>query len=167
VLPDNLNLGTSTVTISDSSSTTYHTFKSEEFRKPEFKVSSSKLTSSAAYVSKSHAIVKTSAAYYAGGNLSGAKANHTVTVTESSYTPPTNDLYGYRFGKYVPYWYNWWSGSSTSTNMKSKSLSGETDINGEHHVKIDFKKSELNPPKPLSCTTSTYIIDKNNQTLRN
>src|SRR6187399_655281 len=90
-LPDNANLGYARIDLATSSSlsgSSYsHQFKIQEFRRPEFEVSTKVETEAPHFVGDS-AMVSVEAKYYAGGGLANADTNWTVSAQPTNYTPP-------------------------------------------------------------------------------
>jgi alpha-2-macroglobulin len=172
-LPDNANLGYARVDLSTSSSVSgssfAHQFQIQEFRRPEFEVTTKVETEAPHFVGAS-ANVAVEAKYYAGGGLANADANWTVTATPTNYTPPNRG--DYTFGTWIPWWhmrsydydgeissrggYNP-GGASITQNFK-----GVTDASGKHLLKMDFES--VNPPRPYSISASASVQDVNRQT---
>jgi alpha-2-macroglobulin len=160
-LPDNANLGYARIEISTNSSlpgsTTQHQFQIQEFRRPEFEVTS-KVETEAPHFVGGNALVSVEAKYYAGGGLANAETNWTVTATATSYTPPNRD--DFTFGTWEPWWriydHDGRGGSSTQT------FKGVTDAAGKHLLKIDF--DSVKPPRPYTITAASSVQDVNRQT---
>lgn len=171
-LPDNANLGYSRIDLSTSSSiagTSFaHTFQIQEFRRPEFEVST-KVMSEAPHFVGGKADLAVEAKYYAGGGLANAEANWTVNASPTNYTPPNRG--DFTFGTWVPWW---WGGYDYDGEMgygrgrpsygggSSQSFKGVTDASGKHLLKVDFES--VNPPRPYSVVASASVQDVNRQT---
>ncbi len=164
-LPDNANLGYTRIELSTNSSiagnTHSHQFQVQEFRRPEFEVTT-KVESEAPHFVGGKADLSVEAKYYAGGGLANAETNWTVTATPTNYTPPNRD--DFTFGTWVPWWgihdsgvYGRGFGGGTSQAFK-----GVTDASGKHLLKIDFQS--VNPPRPYSVSASASVQDVNRQT---
>ncbi|MDQ3713971.1 MAG: MG2 domain-containing protein, partial [Acidobacteriota bacterium] len=165
-LPDNMNLGQSSVEITGAGSSTYHYFQVQEFRRPEFEVTARVETEAPHFVGSS-ANVSVEAKYYAGGGLANADANWTVTATSTNYTPP--NLGDYTFGTWVPWWnYRGYDYESDSGGYRpggqstSQTFKGVTDASGKHLLKIDFES--VKPPRPYNISASVSVQDVNRQT---
>jgi alpha-2-macroglobulin len=167
-LPDNMNLGQAYVQLgTDQGSYSYsHPFQVQEFRRPEFEVSTKVETEAPHFVGKS-ANVSVEAKYYAGGGLANADANWTVTATPTNYTPPNRG--DYSFGTWTPWWgmrsYDYEGGYNVSGRVgagSSKTFKGITDASGKHLLKIDFES--VNPARPYSITAAASVQDVNRQT---
>jgi uncharacterized protein YfaS (alpha-2-macroglobulin family) len=158
-LPDNVNLGQTTVVLGTGSSlsgnSNYHYFQVQEFRRPEFEVNA-KVETPAPHFVKSNAMVSVEAKYYAGGGLANAEANWTVSSTATNYVPPKRG--DFNFGKWVPWWRYGGNDSATST----QSFKGITDPSGKHLLKVDFE--DANPPRPYSVRAEARVQDVNRQT---
>lgn len=170
-LPDNANLGYTRIDLSTNSSipggTYAHSFQIQEFRRPEFEVST-KVMSEAPHFVGGKADLAVEAKYYAGGGLANAETNWTVTATPTNYTPPNRG--DFSFGTWVP----WWGGFDYDGEMSygrgrpyygggsSQSFKGVTDASGKHLLKVDFES--VNPPRPYSVTAAASVQDVNRQT---
>ena len=162
-LPDNANLGYSRIDLSTSTSLpggTYgHQFQVQEFRRPEFEVST-KVETEAPHFVGGKADLSVEAKYYAGGGLANADANWTVTATPTNYTPPNRG--DFTFGTWVPWWRVYDYDGRGSYGGITQSFKGVTDASGKHQLKIDFES--VNPPRPYSVRASASVQDVNRQT---
>ena len=161
-LPDNANLGYGRVNFYFDKAMKgplkySHGFQVQEFRRPEFEVTSKVATQAPHFVGNS-ANVEVNAKYYAGGGLANAKVNWTVRAAATNYTPPNRG--DYVFGSWVP----WWGRSYRNNNYagSTKSFQGVTDASGKHNLKIDFES--VKPPRPYRVTASSSVQDVNRQT---
>ncbi len=166
-LPDNANLGYSRIDLSTNTSLSggnfAHQFQIQEFRRPEFEVST-KVDSEAPHFVGGQADLSVEAKYYAGGGLANAETNWTVTATPTNYTPPNRG--DYTFGTWIPWWriYDYsdhggiWPGGQSIT----QTFKGVTDASGKHLLKIDFES--VKPPRPYSVRASASVQDVNRQT---
>ncbi len=161
-LADNANLGNSYVqfffngTVDNSPDYT-HTFQIQEFRRPEFEVTSSVVTEAPHFVGNS-ANLEVEAKYYAGGGLANADVNWNVRATATNYTPPNRS--DYVFGSWVPWWYS--SNRNDYYAGNTQNFKGVTDASGKHNLKIDFES--VKPPRPYRITASSSVQDVNRQT---
>ena len=160
-LADNANLGYSRVHFYFNSEPKgsvqfTHNFQIQEFRRPEFEVTSRIASEAPHFVGKS-ANVEVNAKYYAGGGLANAQVNWRVRANATSYTPPNRSEY--IFGSWVPWWYSnrRYGGGGTTQTFK-----GVTDAAGKHNLKIDFES--VKPPRPYRVTASSSVQDVNRQT---
>ncbi|MCW5961637.1 MAG: hypothetical protein KIS76_15850 [Pyrinomonadaceae bacterium] len=159
-IPDNANLGYSRIDLSTTSSLggdqTSHSFQIQEFRRPEFEVTSKVETEAPHFVGDS-AKVSVEAKYYAGGGLANADVNWNVTATPTNYTPPNRDEY--IFGTWTPWWYR---GYNNYYGGNTQNFKGVTDAGGKHILKIDFES--VKPPRPYNIVASSSVQDVNRQT---
>jgi uncharacterized protein YfaS (alpha-2-macroglobulin family) len=167
-LPDNANLGYARIDLSTTSSVTgdtySHQFQIQEFRRPEFEVTT-KVDSEAPHLVGGKADLSVEAKYYAGGALANAEALWTVTASPTNYTPPNRG--DFIFGTWVPWWrvYDYGDfgfGGRGGRGGMTQTFKGVTDAGGRHHLKIDFQS--VNPPRPYSIAASAAVQDVNRQT---
>ncbi|MCB1025361.1 MAG: hypothetical protein KDB79_13280, partial [Acidobacteria bacterium] len=161
-LADNANLGGSYVQFFfggtvDSSPDYTHRFQIQEFRRPEFEVSSSVVSEAPFFVGDS-ANVEVEAKYYAGGGLANADVNWNVRATATNYTPPNRG--DYVFGSWVPWWYS--SNRNDYYGGSTQNFKVITDASGKHNLKIAFES--VKPPRPYRITASSSVQDVNRQT---
>lgn len=165
-LPDNANLGYSRIDFTTNTPIAggahTHQFQIQEFRRPEFEVST-KVETEAPHFVGGKADLSVEAKYYAGGGLANADANWTVTASPTNYTPPNRG--DFTFGTWVPWWriydYGDYSGRDSYGGI-TQSFKGVTDASGKHQLKIDFES--VNPPRPYSVRASASVQDVNRQT---
>ncbi|MEZ5308177.1 MAG: alpha-2-macroglobulin family protein [Pyrinomonadaceae bacterium] len=159
-LPDAANLGYGRVEFRSKSgvagSVYSHSFQIQEFRRPEFEVSSKVVSEGPHFVGGS-ANVEVEAKYYAGGGLANAQTNWVVSATPTNYTPPNRS--DYVFGTWVPWWYG---GRDFYSPGNTQYFQGKTDASGKHNLKINFES--VNPPRPYSISASSSVQDVNRQT---
>ncbi|HEX8367883.1 MAG TPA: alpha-2-macroglobulin family protein [Pyrinomonadaceae bacterium] len=170
-LPDNMNLGYASIQLgtNEGSYLHGHQFQVQEFRRPEFEVTTKVETEAPHFVGAS-ANVAVEAKYYAGGGLANADANWNVTATPTSYTPPNRG--DFTFGTWVPWWrmsnydydgeVSYRGGYNPRGGGTSQAFKGVTDASGKHLLKIDFES--VNPPRPYSITAAASVQDVNRQT---
>jgi len=163
-LPDNANLGYARIDLSTNSnisgSSHTHQFQIQEFRRPEFEVSS-KVETAAPHFVGGHAMLSVEAKYYAGGGLANAETNWTVTANAINYTPPNRD--DFIFGTWTPWWrFNEYGGRGGYYGGSSQSFKGVTDAGGKHWLKVDFES--VKPPRPYTITAASSVQDVNRQT---
>ncbi len=155
-LTDTMNLGYAQLYISGLGYTHYHQVQVQEFRRPEFEVST-KVNSEAPHFVGGKADLSVEAKYFAGGGLANAEANWVVTANPTNFTPPNRDEF--TFGKWFPWWRNYgedYNGRTTQT------FKGVTDASGIHRLKIDFES--VKPPRPYTISASSSVQDVNRQT---
>src|SRR5205085_4115664 len=105
-LPANMNLGNAQVEFETKSAmkafdneTYTHSFQVQEFRRPEFEVTTKTESEGPIFVGD-RADVSVAANYFAGGGLQNAEVKWEVRSTPTNFTPPNRD--DYAFGKWIP-----------------------------------------------------------------
>ena len=171
-LPEEVNLGYANIYLSTSgsisgvsSTTYYHSFQIQEFRRPEFEVTARNETTGP-YFAGGEAIVAVEAAYYAGGPLPNADVTWYVNSTPTNYNPP--NWPDFTFGTWTPWW---WYGyfyeaeygySGYDSGYDSETFTGITDSTGNHYLKMEFDTT--GEPRPYSILASSSVMDVNRQT---
>ena len=137
----------------------YHNLNVQEFRRPEFEVSTTVL-SEEPHLLLGSATVEAKASYYAGGALGNSDVQWSVTSSPSSYTPPGRSEY--TFGEWSPWWNMgcWWI-PRPSIGGDYQSFEGKTDGDGTHLLGMEFV--EMYPPKPTSVSVTASVADVNRQ----
>ncbi len=168
-IPDNANLGYSrvdfTVPGSGSPPSYSHQFQVQEFRRPEFEVTT-KVESEAPFFVGGKANLSVEAKYYAGGGLANADANWNVSASPTNYTPPNRG--DYTFGVWAPWWrvydYGEYGGGRgyPSGALSYQAFKGVTDASGKHLLKVDFES--VNPARPYTISAAASVMDVNRQT---
>jgi len=167
-IPDNANLGSGYIEFKRQGSTGsdfYHQFQIQEFRRPEFEVTT-KVESEGPHFVGDSALVGVEAKYYSGGGLANAETNWTVTATATNYTPPNRD--DFTFGTWTPWWriydndFYGGRGGGGYYSGSSQTFKGVTDAGGKHLLKVDFES--VKPPRPYTVTASAAVMDVNRQT---
>ncbi|HQU81869.1 MAG TPA: alpha-2-macroglobulin family protein [Pyrinomonadaceae bacterium] len=160
-LPENINLGYQKLELRPENegwkNVFTHQFQVQEFRRPEFEVSAKREENTPLYVGDSAQVV-TEAKYFAGGALSKAETNWTVTATPTSYTPPNRD--DFTFGKFIPWWRYYYDGDSYKTTTET--FKGATNFEGKNHLAIDLVSA--NPARPYNVKAEARVQDVNRQT---
>jgi uncharacterized protein YfaS (alpha-2-macroglobulin family) len=162
-LPKTPNLGYASVQLEAEGRLTgnaYHGFQIQEFRRPEYEVSTQ--VSTGAPMIGGSADVTVNASYFAGGGLQDAEVHWNLSASETTFTPPNRD--DFSFGVWVPWWgwgRRWWDDGSSYQPPQSWNHDGKTDASGAHVLHLDFVS--VNPPGPRSVTASATVIDVNRQ----
>ena len=171
-LPDNANLGGANVTLDlegASAPSHWHSFQIQEFRRPEFEVSS-KVSEGPHFVG-GFADITAKATYFAGGGLANADINWRVTASPSGFVPPKQGKYTFGGAAYTPFlgWGGPYGGRSGGGRygpppsvVSSKSLAGKTDGAGAHQVRVHF--DALSTPRTQSVNARATLQDVNRQT---
>ncbi|HRE89549.1 MAG TPA: Ig-like domain-containing protein, partial [Myxococcota bacterium] len=144
-LPKTPNLGSANIRfitgLGRPGSEYYHSFEIQEFRRPEFEVSST--VSEGPHIVGGSATVSVTASYFAGGPLPNTAVNWSVSTSPTNFTPPNQS--DFIFGEWVP----WWGyGGGENWNNNYQSFEGRTDGSGTHRLGLDFKSVE--PARPTS-----------------
>jgi uncharacterized protein YfaS (alpha-2-macroglobulin family) len=157
VLPKTPNLGYASILFTARGKKTGqygHSFQIQEFRTPEYEVSST--ASEGPHMVGEGADVTVKAAYYAGGGLANADVNWQVRSEPTNFTPPGRDEFV--FGTFEP----WWTYRYNQPNQtKWDQFQGKTDATGQHILHIDFLS--INPPRPMSLIAEAHVQDVNRQ----
>jgi uncharacterized protein YfaS (alpha-2-macroglobulin family) len=157
-LPGTMNLGYAFVQLQADQATLsgnsdQHYIQVQEFRRPEFEVSTQ--ANEGPFFVKGFAETTVSASYYAGGGLPNAEVNWSVTSQPTVFTPPNRQ--DFTFGEWVPWW-RVWNGNNES---HTETFSGRTDAAGKHRLRIDF--DSVKPPRASSVTATASVMDVNRQ----
>jgi uncharacterized protein YfaS (alpha-2-macroglobulin family) len=163
-LPENANLGYAQLIIHPVgtlsgiySSSHYHSFQIQEFRRPEFEVSARNETTGPYFVG-GYAMVAVEAKYYAGGPLPNADTSWYVTASPTNYQPP--NWPGFSFGFWTPWWfYDYYNNGDRG--VTGESFEGRTDASGNHYLRLDFDSME--EPRPYSVIAEATVFDVNRQ----
>ncbi len=171
-LPATMNLGNANLSFDALPKTNYaglqhsHNFQVQEFRRPEFEVSTS--ASENTNIIGGHSNVTVTASYYAGGTLNNAEVNWEATATPTNYTPPNRS--DYTFGKWTPWWislsdgyhgFGRYYGGAESSNSVTESFQAKTSPNGTHNLRVDF--DSVDPAQPTSLNVQASVMDVNRQ----
>lgn len=170
-IPDNANLGDASISLEykgqqKQESSYQHRVNIQEFRKPEFEITTTHLAPAALYMHSSRSsfvIASTSAKYYAGGPLTGAEVRWSIQPSQTRYTPPGH--MHYRFGSHDSFFWRKWGYSGRSdfpVSYPSYAFTGKTGFDGKHEIKIEFRGIE-DCPSCISVSAHSSVIDINNQ----
>ncbi|HEX6764244.1 MAG TPA: Ig-like domain-containing protein, partial [Polyangiaceae bacterium] len=161
-LPKNANLGGASVMLElvgpaggRDDRRYYHSFKIEEFRRPEFEVNAE--TTEGPHFVGNHAIATLRATYYAGGSLPDSDVRWNVSATDASFSPPNRS--GYHFGK-PPERFHWFFRGDRSRSA-TETWEARTSAGGEHRLRIDF--DALDPAYPRALELEASVSDVNRQ----
>jgi alpha-2-macroglobulin len=169
-IPEAVNLGYAQVYLNAqgnltglSSSSYYHSFQVQEFRRPEFEVTARNETTGP-YFAGEHAVVAVAANYYAGGALPNAEVTWQVSTSPGSYSPP--NWGDFTFGIWQPWWWSWRVYDEVGSfgpggGSLYETFTGLTDAAGEHYLRLDF--DSLPAPRPYSILAEATVMDVNRQ----
>ncbi|HEY4238719.1 MAG TPA: DUF6049 family protein [Kofleriaceae bacterium] len=160
-LPKTPNLGEASVqlkAVGHAHGDFTHGFQIEEFRRPEFEVSTA--ASQGPIVVGGSADVTATAKYYAGGALPDAAVSWSVTATPTTFTPPNREAFA--FGDQASWWGNVWDEAGVTKRGPSNwQLAAKTDAAGEQVLHLDVRG--VKPAVPMSVTASAAVTDVNRQ----
>ncbi len=136
-----------------------HRFQIQEFRRPEFEVTTRTVASGPYFVDEP-AEVAVDAKYFSGGPLPNAEVTWTVTTRQATYSPP--NWSDFQFGVWRPWWHggDYWPGEPWA-EPERETLTGRTDAGGTHVVRIDFEGGADNLPSTV--TAQAEVLDVNRQ----
>ncbi len=181
-IPDGANLGHAWVSFTLNGVTGIdrrhdHTFQIQEFRRPEFEVTT-RTESPGPYVVGKPATVATNASYFAGGPLPDAAVEWTVTTRQGTYSPPNWD--DFTFGVWIPWWFEdvggGFRGEVAAVSFEEEfygpfgpefdrgsveTFSGRTDSGGSHYLQMDFDGD--GEGLPTTVTAQATVFDVNRQ----
>lgn len=162
-LPKTANLGYARIEMqianaSASGARSSHGFQIQEFRRPEFEVTSN--VSQGPYIVGKGADVTVDAKYYAGGPLAGADVTWSVHSSPTTFTPPERSEYS--FGQWVPWW-GWGrhGGFGPGVPNNWQNHKAKTDAGGKQVLHMDFVS--VKPPRPMSVIAQASVMDVNRQ----
>ncbi len=156
-----------------------HSFEIQEFRRPEFEVTT-RAESPGPYYVDEPATVAVSAEYFSGGPLPDAPVEWRVTTQSASYSPP--NWAEFTFGVWTPWWifndFGGFRGGEASldrgffdgpeefgfgpqTESSVEEFSGVTDFSGNHYLRMDFAGD--GDGLPTSVTAEASVTDVNRQ----
>lgn len=131
-----------------------HVFQIQEFRRPEYEVSTK--ASQGPHIIGKGADVEVKAAYFAGGGLPDADVDWRVSATPTNFTPPNRDMF--TFGTWMP----WWLDSDPRFNHPwYQGFKGKTDGTGQHVLHLDFVS--IRPARPMRVKAQASVTDINRQ----
>ena len=135
----------------------HHSFQVQEFRRPEFEVST-RLESAGPHLVDESAVAAVDATYFSGGPLPDAEVTWTVTTRQGSYSPP--NWSDFTFGVWRPWWY-FGDFYEPWAEPQRETFSGRTDANGSHYLRMDFEGN--GDHLPTTVTAEARVLDVNRQ----
>ncbi|CAM4840593.1 unnamed protein product, partial [Rotaria magnacalcarata] len=148
----------------DSKSSTQHCFQIQEFRKPEYVISSMIRPPLAYYCYPTvdqYAIASSEGKLFVGGYLNDAYVRWTVQATTTTFTPANK--YDYMFGRAQSFCYYSSNVRKNKVSYPKKHFQGKTNSKGQHEIKITYHGIEQEP-RPVIVHTLATITDLNYQT---
>ncbi len=167
-LPKTMNLGGAQLVLTakgvakDAPGTQHwHSFDVQEFRRPEYEVTTS--LDEGPHVVGTQTVATVSAQYYAGGGVPGARVDWQITSSPGAYQPPGHD--GWQFGKVLAwwcFWRHWGPGTPDPADApRSQGFSAVTDATGVHRLAIDLLT--VNPARAMNLRAEATVLDVNRQ----
>ena len=131
-----------------------HAVMIQEFRRPEFEVTTR--FNDAEHFLGDTAVAHVGAKYFAGGGLAAAPVTWNVTAEYGSFVPPHHD--DFQFGNWTP----WWGQRPFHQQaLENFAHSAVTDAKGEHSLAIDLVAIEK--PRPFVVKAEALVQDRNRQ----
>ncbi|CAF4114154.1 unnamed protein product, partial [Adineta steineri] len=165
-LPGNVNLGDAWVSFNlpGSKSIEINYFTVQEFRRPEYEVSSMTRPSIVHYChpnNDAYVIATCQGKLFAGSYLNDANVQWAIHAETTTFTPANRS--DYTFGRARPFFR--WFGSNNDNKIiyPIKHFQGITDNKGTHEVKIIYHGIEKEP-RPTIIRALASMTDLNNQT---
>jgi uncharacterized protein YfaS (alpha-2-macroglobulin family) len=158
-LPNTPNLGYATVQLTTPKSAQapageyQHAFQIQEFRRPEFEVSTR--ASGGPYIVGAGADVTVNATYFSGGGLPAAPVEWNVTTSETQFIPPNRS--DYTFGTWRP----WWDFYRRERDSRRESFAAATGADGAHTLHLDFLTAK--PASAMLVVANAIVTDVNRQ----
>ncbi|CAF1154724.1 unnamed protein product [Rotaria sp. Silwood1] len=164
-LPDNVNLGNAYVAFNlpDSVNSYTHQFKIQEFRRPEYEVSSTIQSATTYYchpTTDQHVIVTCQGKLFSGGYLNDANVRWTVRAETTKFKPANRSEY--TFGRAEPMFFWFRHNDENKISYPAKHIQGTTNDKGMHEIKISYHGIE-EEPRPTVVSALAAITDINHQ----
>ena len=177
-IPAGSNLGPTYVELAidgpDGFSSTTHTIEVQEFRRPEFEVTT-RVETPAPHYADEPATVAVDAEYFAGGPLPDAEVDWLVGTSDTTFTPPDRD--DYSFGVWQPWW---WYGEvgveadvalglpepdqcwdcGPADQVTYEAFSGLTDAEGSHYLQLAFGGDDVDLPAIVSAQATVRDVNR-------
>lgn len=168
-LPEDITLGFSTVEFSTAGGRHWHQINVAEFRTPDFEVNAEITTAEPRFAGDTLDISAT-AAFFAGGPISGSPIEWQVNGSPSTYSPP--NWADFTFGIFVPWWLDFgrdlasdaeFGGGGGFGAQTSEFWSSTTDETGAHDLAVTV--TTANKPRPVTITAAATVFDVNRQAI--
>ena len=163
-VPEEANLGTAQISmrLKAEHATAGHTHRVQfqEFRRPEFEVMLE--TDEGPHQVEERTSWEAKAAYYAGGEVSGAPATWRFSESSARYSPP--GWRGWSFGQWRAWWSPWSRGGDSGGKVLPEkyrsAVQDQTDGRGRAMVEMEFERPERGFPRRVSGTVSVQDVDR-------
>ncbi len=177
-IPEGANLGDATIEFSPRAVTGVaswhsHSFRIDEFRRPEFEVAT-RVDDPGPYLAETSVTATVEATYFSGGPLPAAPVEWVVTTNEATYTPPNQP--DFHFGKWQPWWYEGvgFRGGAVEDvfyddigygpepqPLSMEEFTGTTDADGRHALEVAF--GDVGEGFPTTVSAEATVFDVNRQ----
>lgn len=173
-LPDDITLGPGSISLDTSAfrgvnnSGWWHELMVQEFRRPDFEVSTD-VESPAPHFLGDEIHIDATAQYFAGGALAGSNIDWQITGNTTSYSPP--NWPDYNFGIWTPWWFDFGfrggefddfgGGFGFGGGGVSEFWNATTDGDGSHGLSTIVTTE--GKPRPISINASATVVDVNRQ----
>jgi hypothetical protein len=153
-LPATMASGVAYLSVSDANGETGQRIAVQEFRRPEFQVTTHSLSAGPAVAGDpAGADVEAATAYYSGGSLAAASVLWTVSTSPTDYTPPGRD--DFTFGD------PWRLFDDHSDGRAVQSLRARIGADGKHRLHLQFDAAA--PAVPYRVQIAAAVQDINRQ----
>ncbi|NNC81328.1 MAG: hypothetical protein HKN94_14390, partial [Acidimicrobiales bacterium] len=175
-VPAGANLGQASLSVGSNGQ---HSFQIQEFRRPEFEVSTD-IESEGPHFIDDSTTVAANASYFSGGPLPDAPVDWAVTTQSATYNPP--GWSDYVFGTWTPWWFAaepFYGGGDIGVAadvdigfdfpqvaQNVVQYQGRTNADGDHFLQLDFgpaREGEDIEPEPVTVTATATVTDVNRQ----
>ena len=177
-IPEGANLGDATIEFSPRevagvASWHSHSFRIDEFRRPEFEVAT-EVDDPGPYLADTSVTATVEATYFSGGPLPAAPVEWVVTTNEATYTPPNQP--DFHFGKWQPWWYEGVGFGDRAVEdvfsddigfgpepqpLSIEEFTGATDAGGRHALEMAF--GDVGEGFPTTVSAEATVFDVNRQ----
>ena len=177
-LPEGANLGDATIEFSPRevagvASWHSHSFRIDEFRRPDFEVAT-EVDDPGPYLADTSVTATVEATYFSGGPLPAAPVEWVVTTNEATYTPPNQPAF--HFGKWQPWWYEGVGFGGRALGdvfyddigygpepqpLSMEEFTGTTDADGRHALEVAF--GDVGEGFPTTVSAEATVFDVNRQ----
>ena len=177
-IPEGANLGDATIEFSPRevagvASWHGHSFRIDEFRRPEFEVAS-RVDDPGPYLADTSVTATVEATYFSGGPLPAAPVEWVVTTNEATYTPPNQS--DFHFGKWQPWWYEGVGFLGRGVEdvfyddigygpeqqpLSVEEFTGTTDADGLHVLEMEL--GDVGEGFPTTVSAEATVFDVNRQ----
>jgi uncharacterized protein YfaS (alpha-2-macroglobulin family) len=174
-IPAGANLGQAWISLSTGGNGHSHSIQIQEFRRPEFEVTT-RPESEGPYLVGKPATVAVQADYFSGGPLPNADVEWTVTTRQATYSPPNWD--DFAFGVWIPWWFqdDYYGGFESDVYYESdvffddfwpeldpdavETFFGKTDGNGTHFLQMEFDGDGEGLPTTVSSQATVFDVNR-------